>query len=155
MSEHKATVEWVLSDEKFIDNRYSRRHRWTFDGGISVQASASPQVVPLPMSVEDAVDPEEAFVASLSSCHMLWFLSIIAKRGYTVVRYVDNAIGKIGKNVEGKLAVTTVVLRPELEFSGDKTPTQDEVLECHHQAHEKCFIANSVITEVTVEPVFD
>ena len=154
MSEHKATVEWVLQDEKFTDNRYSRGHLWTFDGGISVRASASPQVVPLPMSVEDAVDPEEAFVASLSSCHMLWFLSIIAKRGYTVVRYTDNAIGKIGKNAAGNMAVTTVVLRPRLEFSGDKVPAEDEVLEYHHQAHEKCFIANSVITEVTVEPMF-
>ena len=155
MSEHKAMVDWILKDGAFTDNRYSREHIWKFDGGTEVPASASPQVVPVPMSIEEAVDPEEAFVASLSSCHMLWFLSIIAKRGFAVMRYTDNAIGVVGKNSNGKMAMTSVVLHPRIEFDGDSVPGKDELMQMHHQAHEKCFIANSVNTDVIIEPVFE
>ena len=116
-------------------------------------ASSSPTVVPLPLSVAAAVDPEEAFVASLSSCHMLWFLSIAAKRALLVDSYRDEAAGKMGKDQSGKVAVTRVTLRPEVHFGGDKQPTADEVVAMHHEAHEKCFIANSVKTDVRVEPV--
>ena len=116
-------------------------------------ASSSPHSVPLPLSVEAAVDPEEAFVASLSSCHMLWFLSIAAQRGFVVESYRDEAVGVLGKDASGKLAMTRVTLRPEARFSGDPRPTADEVTAMHHEAHEKCFIASSVKTDVRCEPV--
>ena len=115
---------------------------------------SSPHVVPLPYSDASAVDPEEAFVASLSSCHMLWFLSIAAKRKFCVDAYTDNAKGVMDKNADGKMAMTIVTLRPKVTFSGEKLPTQAQVEELHHQAHEECFIANSVKTEVRCEPVF-
>ena len=153
MSEYTAVVVWSRDGAAFTDNRYSRGHRWLFDGGVEVPASSSPTVVPLPLSVAAAVDPEEAFVASLSSCHMLWFLSIAAKRALLVDSYRDEAAGKMGKDQSGKVAVTRVTLRPEVHFGGDKQPTADEVVAMHHEAHEKCFIANSVKTDVRVEPV--
>lgn len=153
MAEFKMIVEWNRDGAAFIDNRYSRRHRWLFDGGIEVTASASPHVVPLPLSVAEAVDPEEAFVASLSSCHMLWFLSIAAKRGFVVDRYRDEAAGVMAKDTSGKLAMTCVTLSPEVHFGGDIRPTADEVIAVHHEAHEQCFIARSVKTEVRCEPV--
>lgn len=153
MSKYHAIVEWSRQNAAFIDNRYSRAHRWTFDGGIEVPASASPHVVPLPLSVEKAVDPEEAFVASLSSCHMLWFLSLAARRGFVVDRYRDDAIGIMSKDSAGKLAMTRVTLRPQVSFSGDRRPTSEEFAALHHQAHEECFIARSVRTDVRCEPV--
>src|SRR6188474_3388298 len=116
MAEHTATVAWSRFDAAFTDNRYSRAHRWMFDGGATIPASSSPHVVPVPMSDPMGVDPEEAFVASLSSCHMLWFLSIAAKRGYVVESYVDEAQGVMAKNGDGKLAMTAVVLRPQVSF---------------------------------------
>ena len=137
-------------DEAFVDNRYSRSHTWTFDGGIEVAASSSPHVVPLPMSNESAVDPEEAFIASLSSCHMLWFLSIAVEKNYIVESYEDNAEGVLGKNEGGKLAMTRVTLQPVIIFGNKHTPSQVQIDELHHLAHEKCFIANSVKTEITV-----
>jgi len=137
-------------DEAFVDNRYSRSHTWTFDGGIEVAASSSPHVVPLPMSNESAVDPEEAFIASLSSCHMLWFLSIAVEKNYIVESYEDNAEGVLGKNEEGKLAMTKVVLKPTVNFGNKRIPSREQVDELHHLAHEKCFIANSVKTKITI-----
>ena len=153
MAQHTATVSWERGEQPFVDNRYSRRHTWRFDGGAVVAGSSSPHVVPLPMSDASAVDPEEAFVAALASCHMLVFLSIAAKRKFRIDRYVDEAVGVMEKNAAGKLAVARVTLRPTIEFSGDHRPTAEELSQMHHEAHEDCFIANSVKTEVRCEPV--
>lgn len=138
------------SDEAFLDNKYSRSHTWTFDGGIELAASASPHAVRPPMSNESAVDPEEAFVASLSSCHMLWFLSLAVEKNFLVESYEDNAEGVLAKNEEGKLAMTSVTLNPKITFAGTHTPSRDQIDELHHSAHEKCFIANSVKTKISV-----
>lgn len=154
MSTYTAAISWERGAQAFIDNKYSRRHTWTFDGGVEVPGSSSPHVVPLPYSESKAVDPEEAFVASVSSCHMLWFLSIAAKRRYCVDRYVDEAEGTMEKNSAGKLAMTHVALRPRVTFVGDRMPGHDEIEAMHHEAHAECFIANSVTSEVTCEPVF-
>ena len=155
MSEYEAQIVWERSpDEDFLANRYSRRHQMRFDGGAVVAGSSSPHSVPLPMSDASAVDPEEAFVASLSSCHMLWFLAIAAKRRFCVDRYVDTAVGVMEKNAQGKVAVTRVTLRPEVTFSGDKRPTRADIEHLHHTAHDECYIANSVKSEVLCEPIF-
>ena len=151
MAEYLATVSWQRGEAEFTDNRYSRAHTWAFDGGAEVPASASPHAVRPPFSDPAGVDPEEAFVASLSSCHMLWFLSIAAKQGFTVDSYVDEAVGKMEKNAEGKLAMTRVALRPHIAFVGTNLPSDAQVAELHHLAHESCYIANSVKTEVVVE----
>ena len=153
MSTYSAEVLWERQDGDFLGNRYSRRHLLRFDGGLEVPGSSSPHVVPLPLSDASALDPEEAFVASLSSCHMLWFLSIAAKRRFCVDRYLDAATGIMAKNAEGKMAMTVVTLRPEVTFSGERRPTREELAQLHHAAHEACFIANSVRTEVRCEPV--
>lgn len=153
MSAYFAKVAWCRGEQNFLDNRYSRRHVWEFDGGASVPASSSSHVVPLPMSVEANVDPEEAFVASLSSCHMLFFLSIAAKQGFRVDTYIDNAVGVLEKNDEGRESMTRVTLRPDVAFSGEKRPTREQVEKIHHLSHENCFIANSVKTEVITEIV--
>lgn len=152
MSTHTATICWERGDQPFLDKRYSRAHRWVFDGGVEVAGSASPHVVPLPYSRADAVDPEEAFIASLSCCHMLWFLSIAAKRRFRVDSYVDEANGAIGKNAEGRMAMLRVTLRPRVVFSGERVPTREEIDVMHHEAHDACFIAASVTTEVVCEP---
>lgn len=151
---HLYTAEtiWERGEQVFSDNKYSRQHLLRFDGGIEVPGSASPQVVPLPMSVEAAVDPEEAFVSAISSCHMLWFLGIAAERGHVVDRYHDQAEGVMKRNAQGKVAVTHVTLRPLIVFSGHKRPTPDDIASMHHEAHEACFIANSVKTEIVIEP---
>ena len=151
MSEHKASIRWERNGATFTDNRYSRGHAWTFDGGIEVPASASPHVVPLPHSIAEAVDPEEAFVASLSSCHMLWFLSIALQRGFVVERYQDEASGLLAKNESGVLMMTRVSLRPEVAFAG-KRPSPEEHEAMHHEAHELCFLASSVKTVIEVSP---
>ena len=148
--EYRATVSWMRNGEPFSDNRYSRGHLWSFDGGIQVPASASPSVVPLPLSREDAVDPEEAFVAAGSSCHMLTFLSIAAKKRFVVDLYEDRALGVMTKNDKGKLFVSKVTLDPKIEFSGEKRPTPEQIADMHHLAHQECFIANSVLTEIVV-----
>ncbi len=153
MSEHKSLVIWSRDGAAFTDNRYSRGHRWLFDGGVEVPASSSPHVIPLPLSVEAAVDPEEAFVASLSSCHMLWFLSIAAKRAFLVESYRDDAVGLMEKDTTGKMAMTRVTLRPEVHFVGEKRPTSDDAVAMHHEAHEQCYIARSVKTDVRCEPI--
>jgi organic hydroperoxide reductase OsmC/OhrA len=154
MSTYTAEVLWLRNEGDFAGNRYSRRHLLRFDGGLEVPGSSSPHVVPLPMSDASALDPEEAFVASLSSCHMLWFLSIAAKRKFCVDRYFDAAKGLMEKNAEGKVAMTVVTLRPDVTFSGERQPTREELDRLHHEAHEACFIANSVKTDVRCEPVY-
>jgi organic hydroperoxide reductase OsmC/OhrA len=149
--EYRATIRWTRGeDESFSDNRYSRGHVWSFDGGIEVPGSASPSVVPLPFSREDAVDPEEAFVAAVSSCHMLTFLSIAAKKRFVIDRYEDKALGVMTKNGNGKLFVSKVTLDPAIEFSGEKLPSPEQIADMHHLAHKECFIANSVLTEIVV-----
>jgi organic hydroperoxide reductase OsmC/OhrA len=155
MSEYTAEVLWQrAANEDFLSNRYSRRHEMRFDGGAVVAGSSSPHSVPLPMSDASAVDPEEAFVAALSSCHMLWFLAIAAKRKFCVERYFDAAVGVMEKNAEGKVAITRVTLRPDVVFSGERLPTRAEIEHLHDTAHDECYIANSVKTEVRCEPVF-
>ena len=151
MSEYVATIRWQRGDQKFTDDRYSRAHQWEFDGGVTVPASASPSIVPLPMSVAENVDPEEAFVASLSSCHMLFFLSLVAKRGFIPDEYSDAAVGFLGKSDDEKLVMTRVILRPKTTWSGAEKPSRQQVEKMHHRAHELCFIANSVTSEVVIE----
>jgi organic hydroperoxide reductase OsmC/OhrA len=153
MAKHTATILWERGGAKFTDVRYSRGHRWLFDGGVDVPASSSPHVVPLPMSVAQAVDPEEAFVASLSSCHMLSFLYVAAKRGFVIDSYRDEAVGDMAKNAEGRTAITVVTLRPAIVYSGERTPTRAEQDAMHHEAHDLCFISNSVKADVRCEPV--
>jgi organic hydroperoxide reductase OsmC/OhrA len=153
MSKYTAVVTWERSGAHFTDNRYSRAHRWSFDGGLEVAASASPHIVPFPLSVAAAVDPEEAFVAALASCHMLWFLSIAAKRGFLVESYRDEADGVMAKNADGRLAMTQVTLRPRVVLSGDRRPAPTEHDAMHHEAHDECFIARSVKTNVRCEAV--
>jgi organic hydroperoxide reductase OsmC/OhrA len=149
---YRATIEWQRGDARFVDQRYSRAHRWQFDEGLEVPASASPQLVP--MSVAAAVDPEEAFVASLASCHMLWFLSLAAKDGLCVDHYHDAAEGEMRAGVDGKIAMSRVTLHPAVRFTADDSPAASVVLAMHESAHEQCFIARSVKTEVRCEPVF-
>jgi organic hydroperoxide reductase OsmC/OhrA len=154
MSEYTAEVLWQRGDQDFLANTYSRRHSLRFDGGAEWAGSSSPHVVPLPFSDASAVDPEESFVASLSSCHMLWFLTMAVKRKFCVDRYFDAATGVMEKNAEGKMAMTVVTLRPEVTFSGANLPTREQIDHMHHRAHEECFIANSVKTDVRCEPVY-
>lgn len=150
MSSYRATVCWERNDQDFLDNAYSRGHEWTFDGGLTIPASASPEIVPLPMSVAENVDPEEAFVASLSSCHMLFFLSLAQRRKIVIDRYIDEAVGHLDKDDNGRMAMTKVVLRPKCSYAGD-APDRAVVEKMHHKAHELCFIANSVTSEVITE----
>jgi len=147
MSEHKVTLTWKCGDTPFEYQKYPRDHTWKFDGGHEMQASAAPAYLGNPKNV----DPEEAFVASLSSCHMLTFLAVAAKKKFVLNEYVDEAVGHMEKNAEGKLAITRVTLKPRITFSGDKKPNDQELDEMHHAAHDQCFIANSVKTEITVD----
>jgi organic hydroperoxide reductase OsmC/OhrA len=152
MSAHRAAVEWTLADgEDFAKGRYSRLHTIGFEGGISVPGSASPSVVPAPWASAEAVDPEAAFTAALSACHMLTFLDLARRAGFVISRYKDEAEGTLARVERGKMAVTKVALRPQIAWAGDKRPSPAELAELHHQAHELCFIANSVTTEVVVE----
>ena len=152
---HTATIHWQLGDADFLGKRYSRAHTWAFDGGVVVPASSSPHVVPVPMSDAAAVDPEEAFVASLASCHMLWFLDIASRAGYAVQRYEDAADGHMGRNAAGKLVVDVVTLRPRTRFAGACVPDAAALAALHHQAHEECFLANSVRCEIRCEPILE
>jgi len=147
MSEHKVTLTWQRGDKPFDYQKYPRDHMWKFPGGHEMQASAAPAYLGNPK----LVDPEEAFVASLSSCHMLTFLAIAAKKKFVLDEYIDDAVGHMEKNAEGRLAITRATLNQKLKFSGDKQPTAQEIEEMNHAAHEQCFIANSVKTEITVE----
>lgn len=153
MANITATVTWKRgADEAFTDNKYSRGHEWSFDGGVRFRASSSPQVVPR-FSDPAGVDPEEAFVASLSSCHMLTFLYVAAKKGFVIDSYEDQATGAMGKNDKGRFWVNTVTLHPRIVYGGGKAPDKATEDQMHHAAHDDCFIANSVLTEVRVEPV--
>ncbi|OWW20849.1 OsmC family protein [Noviherbaspirillum denitrificans] len=152
MHTYEATITWRRDGQLFTDNRYSRGHRWAFDGGAEIQASSSSSIVPLPMSVESAVDPEEALIAATSSCHMLFFLSFAAKRGFVIDSYVDRASGVMEKNAEGRMAMTRITLRPDVVFGGERRPTQEELDHLHHESHEQCFIANSLKSDIVIEP---
>jgi organic hydroperoxide reductase OsmC/OhrA len=149
---YSAHIEWERGEQSFVDNRYSRRHSWRFDGGAEVPGSSSPLSVPVPLSDPGAVDPEEAFVASISSCHMLWFLGLAAQRKFRVDHYTDDAEGVMEKDAEGRMAITRVTLGPAVVFSGERQPSPDELAHLHHEAHEKCFIANSVKSDIRIEP---
>jgi organic hydroperoxide reductase OsmC/OhrA len=149
---YQARIHWQRGAAVFTDNRFSRAHRWHFDGGIEVPASSSPLVVRVPLSDEHAVDPEEALVAALSSCHMLFFLAFAAGKGFRVDDYSDDAEGVMGKNAAGKTAMVRVTLHPRVSFSGERLPTPADIDSLHHRSHEECYIANSVTTEVRVEP---
>lgn len=148
MSEHKVTVEWKCETPDFSYQSYNRDHDWTFDAGVTVRASAAPAY----LGNTACVDPEEAFVASLSSCHMLTFLAIASRKRFVLDGYHDEAIGILDKDAAGRLAITRVTLHPRVQFSGEKVPSLEEVTHMHEQAHHACFIANSVKTEVLVEP---
>jgi organic hydroperoxide reductase OsmC/OhrA len=149
--EYRATVKWARQgDAKFTDQRYSRGHSWSFDGGIEVPASSSPLSVRLPYSVAEAVDPEEAYIAALSSCHMLTFLYVAAKQGFVVESYEDTAVGEMTKNAQGRMWVSKVTLNPAITFAGDKRPSAEQLDALHHLAHDECYIANSVKSEVFV-----
>ena len=151
MGKHVVRIDWQRGDAAFLDARYSRAHTWTFDGGAKVMASSSPFVVPPPLSDPGSVDPEEALVAAASSCHMLWFLSIAAGRGFVVDSYVDDAEGTMGRNAAGKVAMTRIDLRPAIRFTGEE-PTPLQLQELHEASHACCMIANSLITEIVVTP---
>ena len=151
MSEYKATIEWKRQSAGFDYQTYNRSHSLTFDGGIRVPGSAAPGNIPPTAAGAPGVDPEQAFVASLSSCHMLWFLHLASRAKFVVEHYVDEASGVLEKNAEGRMAMTRVTLRPAVTYDG-RAPGAEEHLRLHEDAHDKCFIANSVKTEVTVEP---
>ena len=152
MSSYTATIRWSSGDpETFRKGGYFRGHEWVFDGGTVVPASASPDNVPPETADEAGVDPEEAFIAAISSCHMLFFVDYARRDGFIVDSYVDEAVGKMEKNDAGKIAVTEVTLRPKITFSGETQPTPEQIAHLHHRAHEDCFIANSVTTKVTVK----
>ncbi len=151
---YRATVHWTRQPGDRDEKRgYSRAHDWRFDGGISVPASASPQVVPPPAGREDAVDPEEAFVAALSSCHMLFFVHHAARAGLTLDAYEDDAVGEMGRDDEGKIAMLTVTLNPRLSWRDGADPAPEVVADLHHRAHADCFLANSVRTRVEIAGV--
>jgi organic hydroperoxide reductase OsmC/OhrA len=151
MSEHKATIRWAFSSGEFLKGKYSREHTWTFDGGATIPASPSPSVVPVPYSNPAMVDPEEAYVASIASCHMLTFLFLASRQGFQIERYEDEAVGSMTKNERGVPWVSQVILRPRIEYTGEKRPTAEQEDHLHHAAHEQCFIAASVKTDIRVE----
>ena len=150
MSTYTATIRWTRDPSTdFAKGQYSRAHQWSFDGGLTVPASPSPHVVPAPWNDPAGVDPEEAFVASLSSCHMLFFVDYARRAGFVVDSYVDEAEGVLEKRADGKFAMTKVTLRPRVIWNGTP-PDAAAIAGLHHRAHEDCFIANSVTTEVTI-----
>lgn len=151
MASHKATIRWALEGDGFLQGRYSREHTWTFDGGATVAASPSPSVIPAPYSNPAGVDPEEAFVAAIASCHMLTFLYVAMKAGFVVERYEDDAVGVLRKNERGAFWVSQVTLHPRIAYGGEKRPSAEEIDHLHHLAHEQCFIANSVKTEISID----
>jgi organic hydroperoxide reductase OsmC/OhrA len=153
MSEHKARITWKRTGPDFLKGKYSREHTWTFDGGVTVPASSSPSVVPAPYSNANAVDPEEAFVASISSCHMLTYVWLASREGFTVDSYDDDAVGTMAKNEQGVPWVSLVNLHPKIAYGGAKLPSPADEERLHHHAHEQCFIANSIRTEVKVAGV--
>jgi organic hydroperoxide reductase OsmC/OhrA len=150
MSEHKAIISWKRTSPDFLKGRYSREHTWTFDGGVTVPASPSPSAVPAPYSNPAHVDPEEAFVASVSSCHMLTFLHLAARQGFQVDSYHAESFGVMTKDERGIPWVSAITLNPRIAYSGEKLPAPADEERLHHLAHEQCFIANSIKTKVTV-----
>jgi len=150
MSEHHAKVLWKCRSPDFLKGKYSREHTWAFDGGATVVASSSPSVVPLPYSNPAGVDPEEAFVAAISSCHMLTYLYLATKKGFQIDSYEDDAVGVMAKGPSGVPWVSAVTLHPKIVYSGDLLPTREDEDQLHHVAHEQCFIAQSVKTEISV-----
>ncbi len=152
MSEHKAIIRWKRTGDEFLKGKFSREHTWTFDGGATIPASSSPAVVPAPYSNPANVDPEEAFVASLSSCHMLTFVYLAGRQGFQIDSYEDEAVGSVTPNERRIPWVSKVTLQPRVVYGGAKRPTAEEQDRLHHAAHEQCFIANSVKTEILVKP---
>jgi organic hydroperoxide reductase OsmC/OhrA len=150
VSRHGAEVAWQ-SDGQFAGGRYSRRHELRFDGGAIVTGSASPEVVPPPLSDPAGVDPEEALVAAVAACHMLWFLDLARRAGFDIASYRDAAEGEMGRIAPGRTAITRITLRPDIAFAG-RAPAADELAQLHHEAHERCFIANSLNSEIVVLP---
>ena len=153
MSEHKATIRWIRTGPDFLRGKYSREHTWTFDGGVTVPASPAPSGVPPPYSNPANVDPEEAFVAAVSSCHMLTYLYLASRQGFQVDDYQDEALGVMTPNERGIPWVSAVTLHPRIAYSGDKLPTPTDEEQLHHLAHEQCYIANSIKTQVTVSTI--
>jgi organic hydroperoxide reductase OsmC/OhrA len=151
MSEHRAIIRWNRTDADFLKGKYSREHTWSFDGGFTMPASPAPTVVPVPYSNPAHVDPEEAFVAAISSCHMLTYLYLASRQGFQLDSYHDEAVGVMTKNDRGVPWVSSVTLNPKIVYSGDKLPTREDEEQLHHRAHEQCFIANSIKSEVTVQ----
>lgn len=155
MGDYKAAVRWQISEgEVFTTNRYNRRHEWRFDGGAVVPGSAAPGYLPPALIDESAVDPEEALLASAASCHMLYFLAYAAKAGFSIHSYEDNPVGRVEKNEAGDPWVSRIVMRPDARFVGEKLPTRAEVDELHHRSHKSCIIANSLKSELTIEPEY-
>ncbi|MDB6052747.1 MAG: putative redox protein [Verrucomicrobiales bacterium] len=152
MSEYRATIEWENKGEGFLTGKYSREHTWAFDGGMRVAASPSPLKVPVPYSNPAFVDPEEAFVASVSSCHMLTFIYLASQRGILIERYIDEAMGYMTPNEKGIPWFSLVVLNPKIIIGGAGSPSTGEIESLHHLAHEQCYIANSIKSEVRVIP---
>jgi organic hydroperoxide reductase OsmC/OhrA len=151
MSEYKATIKWARTSPDFLKGKYSREHTWSFSGGVTVPATSSPHVVPVPYSNPANVDPEQAFVASISSCHMLTYLFVAQKQGFQIDSYEDEAVGVVSKSETGSMWVSTVTLHPKIAYGGEKLPTPTDEERLHDMAHKYCFIANSVKTEVTVQ----
>lgn len=152
MSKYTATITWKSdSPDTFTKNQYTRGHEWTFDGGVTVPASSSPHAVRLPWSVEAAVDPEEALVAAASSCHMLTFLWLAARDRFNIASYVDNAVGEMATTDDGRQWIARITLDPQIEWLGDKLPTSDELADLHRRAHEQCYIANTLRSEIIIK----
>lgn len=154
MSQHNATIIWERNSQIFIDNRYSRSYIWKLDGGTKIVASSSPTIVPLPYSHPEAIDPEEAFVAAISSCHMLWFLSIAVKHKFCIDVYIDNAFGEMQNNEKDVFYIRNVTLQPKNIFSGVEILSQDKQITLHEEAHSQCYIANSVRSKIVCRPIF-
>jgi len=150
MSQHKAKIEWKGWTPEFGLGKYSRVHTWSFDGGLTVPASAAPGVVPAPFVDPAGIDPEEAFVASISSCHMLTYLHVARRAGFQIESYVDEAVGDMAKNDKGIPWVATVTLNPQIVYVGDKRPSHEEEAQLHHKAHDGCYVSQSVKSDVKV-----
>jgi len=155
MATYTAKLEWTRRAAKFTDQRYSRAHTWQFDGGATLPASSSPYHVPVPYSDPAAVDPEEAYVAALASCHMLWFLYLAAGRGFVVNTYTDQPSGMMDRDDAGRNVITRVTLAPHVVFAGDRRPTDAAYEALHHEAHEACFLANSVKTIIVTKGTWE